>query len=293
MVAFAFAAAWFSGWAAPAGAQMEERKKDVEIVKAFDARALIGAVVQAAKANDAIDKPVFRLSSFSADSGVVRIYEEHLRVDTLDKGSSYSYYSSGCFGPIGSCTYNTVFKPAIVDDRGMVTTWRRVSFEPTKPGEFSIMYERWEPDGDGVTSASKKERRSFFAEVRYALKGQKRGVVGGADRKALAEASERAGKGAGPTGTYTLVSVNDRPLPFPIPTMGIISGGTFVIESTGAYRSIVQTSVGGIEVKGKYTLNGSSLMMMTPNRGLMAGTVGNDTLRYLAMGQRYVFVKEK
>ncbi|MGQ0815162.1 MAG: hypothetical protein ACT4O1_11940 [Gemmatimonadota bacterium] len=278
-----------------AHAQVEEREKRAVSVKVLDAKALTTAILRAAEIGSA-DKPSFKVSSYSADSGVVRLFEEHLKVDTIDKAVSYSYYSSGCYGGIGTCTFNTAYRPAIVDDRGMVTTWRLVTFRAARDAEYRVLFERWEPETDGVTEPDKKETKRFYDELEGVLKAGNRRTDGGRlDRKGLEEAAARAKGGEGAVGVYELISVNGQSLPYPASTLGMISAGTYVLEPAGAFRSIITTSGGGRQNKGQYTLQGTSVILTGRSLGVGVGLIvaklAGDTLAYSLTGQRYVFIK--
>ena len=265
-------------------AAQEGRQKHRMRVEADGATTLVSAIQAAAQRRSNADKPVFTVSSFSTDSGIVRVFEEHMRTDTVQRSSSWWYPSVGGF--------TVVSRPLVVDERGMITTWRRITFEPAaEPDAFDVLFEQWEPTTNGSAEADEDERDTFYRDLKESLKQMNRRIGG---RKADADAMDRAAlaaaAGAGPAGEYELVSVNDQPLPYPT-RVGSVSDGRFILLPDGTFRSAITTSVGIDEMKGKYALN-NAVVRLTHGGGLAVARLDGDKLTYTRMGARYLFVRK-
>lgn len=272
----------------PAMAQQDTREKEAVTVRAPERAQLVAAILDAAREPLAVDKPAFKISSYSADSGVVRLFEEHVKKDTLEKGFTYTYCSQTYVGAgyTGCSQATTEFHPTIVDDRGMVVTWRLVSFRSIGNSEFRVLLQRWEKDQNGFATTDKKERETFYNILNNRLKGIRRGANTGA----LADASDRAAGGDGVSGTYHLVSINGQALPQPSAYYGTIAGGTYVLQPTGEFISVMNTTPNPTTTKGKYTMTGTKVML-SGGRALILGSIQGDTLAFAIGGQKMLFLR--
>lgn len=281
--------------------------KDAVVINAESPATLTAAIIQAAEVAGTPKKPVFHIGSYRSDSGFVRMYEEHLLVDTLERGYDYAYCSTSYQAGFNrACSEVTVeHHLAKVDDRGMVTTWRMVRFTQDKPGEFRVTFERFEPTSNGYARAVTNERDLFFDATRASLKKQGRsygaGSFGpsGVDAKGLGESEKRAAAASdGPTGVYQLVTVNDQPLPFPMVPFGSIAKGEYVLEGDGSFHSLISSNIAAFDSKGKYSITNGMVTFsggkaMDGRPGLIVGRIAHDTLTYSMSGQRMRFVKQQ
>ena len=265
----------------------KKRQKQAETVKAPDTKALLQALIDAAR------QEKFTVKSSSLDSGVVRAYEEHRHTETVQKGESFTYFSSGCWTGVLGCRVNTVqTKPWIVDERGLVQTWRLITFKPVEDGKYSVLFELYEPDQNGVAEAKKDEREAFYKELKYLLDGQNRG---GKESK-IEAASAAVTSTEGPAGTYELISINGLPLPAGLNPWGAVTTGTYVLDGNGEFKNFFRTNMGSTNAGGKYTLSGANLMLQHKNfvaASMVMAKMNGDTLSFPLNGQKLVFVKKK
>jgi hypothetical protein len=260
--------------------------KHAKVFEALDIKVMITAAASAAEASR------FKISFSSVDSGIVRVYEEHLRVDTLQHRETFA----SCGLVMGRCMRVDVSsKPQITDDRGMVTTWRLISVMPAGDGKFRVTFEKWHPDGSGFAEAEGRDRERFFNAIESSLREMTRGVGrtrGGTTREQIAQAGAALANGTGPEGLYELVSINGNALPFPSAFHGTITSGSYLVQPAGQFVQVLFSSIGTIENKGKYTINGASAIF-NGSKALHAARVEGDSLTYAANGARFVYRRKK
>jgi hypothetical protein len=266
--------------AAPVTGQVD-RGKNTRVVSAPDLRHVAVAAAAAFQGGS------YRLSTIVADSGLVRGYEEHLRVDTLRKGEPVRYY---CVDLIAACRAS--YKPPIFQERGMVVTWRQVSVLPAEPGKFRVAYELWDPSEGGVADDPRPEGRDgFFKRFQDVLQAMERRpppVTSKYDFSDFARVVERDRGAPAPHGVYELTTMNGKPLPQPSGGYGMVVRGWYVIRPDGTFRQVLSTSIGWIDNAGKYTKSGNTTIF-SGDKAMQAARLEGDSLAYGATGVRFMY----
>ena len=101
-----------------------------------------------------------------------------------------------------------------------------------------------------------------------------------------------------PAGTYALVSVDGKTLPYPVAHTGspVVKSGAFTINADGTCSSKITftTSSGSDatrEVKARYTRDGGKLTMKWEGAGTTRGTIDGDTFTMNNEGNIFAYRK--
>jgi hypothetical protein len=131
------------------------------------------------------------------------------------------------------------------------------------------------------------------------LSGCKRAETPRPVTRASSPAAADAAKLPGIAGSYTLVSINDTPLPFTVTHEGPgvrVTSGTFTIRPDGTCATVTafvlpSGQAQSREVSATYTRDGSRLTMQWQGAGVTNGTIEGDTFTMQNEGQLFLYRK--